>query len=201
MTAIWIVMGVVMMFSWQNRARRVTTGTGVALPTLPESKPSVDWSPSPDAAEAYWRIMGRGTDPAMSTSGDTTRGTVGPMTSMLLPGGALQRVSLPFALALQGRWSAPRAGERPSGGVSPTSSSALPGVSPVPLPVSPAQPTPQSAVSSSSPFLPRYLHFSRAWSESRWFQPASALNAWSPAFVPGYIGTRVTATAAGQERA
>lgn len=198
MNIIWLIVGVLTAVAIQNRraSATVTLGGTVNIPKLPESKPATDWSQSPDATETYWRLMGRGTNPAMSTAGDQPRGVVGPMTSMLRPGGALQRVSLPTAMALQGRWSAPRAGERGTGTAAPVTSGALPGSSIAPLPVSPQQPTPQSAVSSNSPFLPRYLSFRQTWAESRWFQPASALNSWAPAFVPGYIATRVVATAA-----
>lgn len=102
---------------------------------------SLDWAASPAQDAAYWALMASGNPsvPASSRAGaaTVTPGTLTQWLGRLFPGYA-------------DNWHAPAAGVNPialpSNG--PAGALVLPG------PVPPQQPTPQSAVESSSPWLP-----------------------------------------------
>lgn len=173
-----------------------------SIPTLAQSRPSVDWAMSPESVETYWRIMGRGSNPSMFTAGDPAgRGSVSPQISTLAPGGSLQRSTLPRAVPWLMAWWAPRAGDRGPGTVAPIKPGGPAGVASIPQPVAPATPTPQSAVRPSSPWLPRLFAFAQPYSDSRWLQPAYALSPWAPTYYAGgFFATRTVPTL-GPERA
>jgi hypothetical protein len=190
-----IALGLIV-FGWLRRRARRGAGAVVAeaneigqLASLPQGIPGVQWAMTPTQQEAYWRYMGRGETPSMQTAGTVTRGTVSPQTSILKPGGVLQTVRVPLALGWPVPWAAPAGGWRLPGSSVPVKPGGPAGLILPPQPVPPGQPTPQSAVQSNSPWLLREFAFAHAWSDSRWVQPASALNPWSPALYSGYIAT------------
>lgn len=121
----------------------------------------LDWAASPEQDAAYWALMSGGTPSAAGSqgTGDVTPGTMTRWLGSLFAGS-------PFA------WSAPNAATNPQ--LQPVS--APPGATILPGPVPPQQPTPQSAVQSSSPWLPASFRMAAPVSVNAWAQDLTLLD-------------------------
>lgn len=113
----------------------------------------LDWAASPSQDAAYWALMSGGTP---STAGSTGAGSV-------TPGTMTQWLGHLFPGAPQA-WGAPNAATNPL----LQSPAGPPGATIPPNPVPPQQPTPQSAVQSSSPWLPSDFALLAPVSSSPW---------------------------------
>lgn len=113
----------------------------------------LDWAASPQQDAAYWALMSGGTP---STAGSTGTGTT-------TPGTLTQWLGRVFGGTV-GAWKAPNAATNPIA----QTSSAQPGAVVLPGPLPPEVPTPQSAVQSSSPYLPASFMLAAPVSSSAW---------------------------------
>lgn len=103
---------------------------------------ALDWAASPGQDAAYWALMSSGNP---STPGSARAGA-----ATVTPGTMTQWLGSVFP-GLSQAWVAPSRGTNPIA----LPSNGPPGALVLPGPVSPAQPTPQSAVESTSPWLPQ----------------------------------------------
>lgn len=154
---------VVLYLVWQRQ--RAASGSGQLVPTS-----LLDWSPSPAQDAAWWAANSGGTPSAAGSSGDgaVTPGTMTEWLGRIFPG---------YTKA----WSAPNAATNPLQQLS----AAPAGASVPPYPVPPQQPTPQSAVQSSSPYLPQAFALAAPVSSLPW---ATELTLLDPLAVLGLGG-------------
>lgn len=113
----------------------------------------LDWAASPAQDAAYWSLMSGGSPSPAGTHGAAavTPGTMTQWLGSIFPG-------------YRNAWSAPNAATNPQlqAVAGPPGAFAFPG------PVVPAQPTPQSAVESTSPWLPSDFALPAPVSASAW---------------------------------
>lgn len=126
---------VVLYVLYRHRMAEPATDAGIVPPN------ALDWAASPAQDAAYWSLMATGLP---SVPGEVREGR-----ATVTPGVMTQWLGRIFP-GYVNHWTAPRAATNPVEQLS----SASPGATILPGPVPPQQPTPQSAVESSSPWLP-----------------------------------------------
>jgi len=142
-----VAAGAVLYLVW--RARQAG-----AQPLFAASQNINDLIQSPEQRSAYWALMASGvpSEAGSRGAGTTTPGTITAWLGRVFPGGL-------FA------YSGPSAGT----GAKEQTSSALAGAFVAPGPVPPSSPTGQSAVESSSRWLPESLRLASPASSNPWF--------------------------------
>lgn len=152
-------------------------------PVAPDvvSQAELDWIPEPQQDAAYWALVSGGSP---SPAGSRGAGVVTPAVKMI------PHVSSLFP-GNTSAWDAPNAGT----GLFRVPSFAPPGATITPGPVPPAQPTPQSAVEPSSPWLPDDLRLVAPLAANPWFFELSAADPFAAVASGGFIDVEAVAAA------
>jgi hypothetical protein len=157
---------------------RKATAAPVVAPDV-VSQAELDWIPEPQQDAAYWALVSGGPP---SAAGSRGAGEVTPTVKMI------PRISSLFP-GERFAWDAPNAGT----GLFRVPSFAPPGATITPGPVPPAQPTPQSAVEPSSPWLPDDLRLVAPLAANPWFFELSASDPFAAVASGGFIDVEAVA--------